>query len=171
MSKQRASFLRLRKLYAMLQGVPNNRVDLQNWRGHDHKIHKCGTVACAVGWATLYPPFKRAGFRDQDGAPILIGEGGIYSYSGWDAVREFFGLTKDEALSIFQSNMAATRTDDFRIIKAIRGADTSEVGMTHRQIVLRRILRFLVWQGTINIHRAQELAHQENVLLGRVEPA
>lgn len=67
---------RLLKLAEFLKTVPAKRFDYNSWVGEDWKGSpdlSCGTTACALGWATQVPAFKRAG---------------LYLHVDKDAVRE-----------------------------------------------------------------------------------
>lgn len=57
---------RLLKLAVFLRTVPRKRFDYSvwvgtNWRGAPNL--SCGTTACALGWATTMPEFRRLGLR------------------------------------------------------------------------------------------------------------
>jgi hypothetical protein len=61
--KQVEAWKRLRKILAK---VPRERFDMNRWVGADWKGAKnlsCGTSACAAGWATTDPWFRRRGLR------------------------------------------------------------------------------------------------------------
>jgi hypothetical protein len=81
--------------------VPERNFNLAFWRGGYEQSdtallnHKCGTTACAVGWACAMPEFKAEGLRDAAGAPVYMGHG------GWDAVEAFFDLSYGESVALF----------------------------------------------------------------------
>jgi hypothetical protein len=53
----------------------------------------CGSSACACGWASIIPSFRRAGYRlSEDGAVSLYA-----GHLGWDAVAAFFDISPDDA--------------------------------------------------------------------------
>lgn len=57
---------RLLRLAAFLDDVPPHRFDYSRWVGTDWKGKEdlsCGTTACALGWATTMPEFRRLGLR------------------------------------------------------------------------------------------------------------
>ena len=70
---------RLRALYAMVAGIPEERIELETWRSRivkpydpnwskevtnkDLLSQDCGTLACAVGWACAHPEFQKQGLR------------------------------------------------------------------------------------------------------------
>lgn len=86
---------RLQHLITILQLVPLERFSLRTW--------KCGTTACAVGWACMDPLFNLQGL-------IHYGSGPYYEkpdaepnefYTHWAAVEMFFGLDEEQALHLF----------------------------------------------------------------------
>ncbi len=57
---------RLLKLADFLESLPRNRFCLERWvgRGWEGKPDlSCGTTACALGWATTIPEFRKLGVR------------------------------------------------------------------------------------------------------------
>jgi hypothetical protein len=68
----------------------------------------CGTVACAMGWAAMYPPFVELGFQVSRGESGNL-LGGIEFWDGRigrkrygnEAVEEFFRLKGREGLWLF----------------------------------------------------------------------
>jgi len=57
---------RLLVLAAFLEKLPPDRFDFGQWVGADWKGSpdlSCGTTACALGWATTIPRFRRMGLR------------------------------------------------------------------------------------------------------------
>ena len=110
---------RVRELYAMLIGLPESQFDLSVWRRGavngdifvstskvtDKQLldNECGAVACAIGWACAYPPFKAQGLRfmigESYGVPGLA-HGSPFQRS-FQAAEDFFGLRNDEALWLF----------------------------------------------------------------------
>jgi hypothetical protein len=55
----------------------------------------CGTQCCAVGEAFLIPEFKALGFKYQGAAPAFG------AARGWDAVKDFFGVSFNQAICLF----------------------------------------------------------------------
>jgi hypothetical protein len=66
---------RLLKLAEFLEQLPRKRFNFGDWVGPDWKGAKnlsCGTTACALGWATAIPEFRRLGlalfpYENMDG--------------------------------------------------------------------------------------------------------
>ena len=64
----------------------------------------CGTAACAGGWATAIPSFRKAGFRmNQNGNVMYNGE--IHS----KAIALFFGLNDYDAVDLVYGCFGTTR--------------------------------------------------------------
>lgn len=139
---------RLRQLYAMLDGIPNARFDLNDWRqmnedGADaydqldvdeHFIHDCDTTGCAVGWACSYPIFTEQGLEFKNGTPYFKGD------FNWPAVQNFFGLSFEQAHILFSG-----------------GSSTTHAGAEGRRLVRNKILDLLYAEGAITASRAAEL--------------
>lgn len=66
---------RLLKLADFLEALPRKRFVYNYWVGPDWRGDKefsCGTTACALGWATTMPAFRRLGLRmGMDAYPYL----------------------------------------------------------------------------------------------------
>lgn len=60
-------------------------------------LQKPGCTACAIGHACLMSLLHAQGLRNEGDAPFFEG------FRSWDAVKEFFGLTMDEARYLFDS--------------------------------------------------------------------
>lgn len=90
---------RLRELYSMMAGIPDERVDLSRW--------KCGALACAGGWACQYPPFIADGLMLKNGEPFFEDEG--------FALQAFFGLTNNSAADLFDSRFEFEGLPDRRV--------------------------------------------------------
>lgn len=139
---------RLRTLYAVMGGVPDEKVDMTNWRGGlgtwlDHGLldTDCGTNACAVGWACAYPEFKAQGLR-YDGTPEFKKSDGTTFYY-WTAVENFFGLSEAEAHRLFNN---------------------FDTGSNAKRGVMHRIRELLLERGVITAERSAELELEEKRL-------
>lgn len=93
--------IRLAILAKFLLTVPEEKFSLQTW--------KCGTTACAVGWACTIPEFKEEGLSyydesNQHFAPKYKGE--------WhfDAVDEFFDISYRDSLWLFGADQDGYNT-------------------------------------------------------------
>lgn len=115
---------RLRHLITVLETVPEDHFDLNHW--------KCGTTACACGWAGQDPVFNAQGFilvpsgDGRYGEPVLPDPDGG-QLTGFDAVEAFFGLTERQAESLFMTNaydnagIAPSRANVINSIKFLLG--------------------------------------------------
>lgn len=66
MNNTEIRFDRLLKLADLLDTLPPNRFDYNEWVGKNWKGNpdlSCGTTACALGWATTIPEFRELGLR------------------------------------------------------------------------------------------------------------
>ncbi len=89
---------RLLKLADLLDTVSRTRFNMADFGDasiEDKK--KCGTTACAAGWACTIPSFKRAGLkRNSFGIPQYKDCGGPFA-----SLSEFFDIPYDDALYLF----------------------------------------------------------------------
>lgn len=64
----------------------------------------CGTVACAMGWATAIPSFRRAGLRLYETGSIVLKNSrcdGVFWCDSFDTAELFFELGSDESRFLF----------------------------------------------------------------------
>jgi hypothetical protein len=154
---------RLRTLYAVMHGLPDERVNLMEWRRLNYRSSpgikdttllygSCGTVACAVGWACAYPAFKKQGLAYDGLGPTY--KQGLDKYYDWVAVKKFFEVSDEEASYLF-TPVTLSHPGKLEPKSSIRKNET------HRQKVLRRIRVHLVYWGVITEERSDELAALE----------
>lgn len=90
---------RLLLLADFLLTVPDSRFCLQSWiatvDGEKIDFNSCGTVACAIGWATTIRSFNEEGFVLREDVPIWR------ESEGWYAVSNFFDIKFDDAYELF----------------------------------------------------------------------
>ena len=103
----------LRLARDILPNVPEENFKMITW--------KCGTSACAVGWAASDPQFNEEGFEldkhCEGPLAIFMFTPWYEGIGGWSAVENFFGidfdhaqyLFSDEAYSIVDSNERITK--------------------------------------------------------------
>jgi hypothetical protein len=110
--KTHVSNKRLLKLAAFLRTLPRKRFNYKHWVGNDWKgepdLMSCGTAACALGWATTIPLFRKEGLRlraysNGGGAPMLLDKEGEET-SHYDAGARVFGITNEESHYLFSDN-------------------------------------------------------------------
>jgi hypothetical protein len=88
---------RLKHLIRVLLNAPIERFDMIEW--------KCGTTACAAGWAAQDPDFNIEGFiladktRTEPARPAYITE--YETLYEWEAIMAFFGLDVIQAGYLF----------------------------------------------------------------------
>lgn len=71
-------------------------VDVDTWRGS--KKLNCGTTACALGWATTMPRFRRLGlYMARTGTPALRRDPGL---TALEVAQVIFGISFTEAAYI-----------------------------------------------------------------------
>lgn len=82
---------RLLQLCRVLENIADDAFDLRDWSRNG----RCDSVACAVGWAIRDDWFKAQGLTHGDRTPAYG------PYRSWQAVRVFFGLTREQAFDLF----------------------------------------------------------------------
>lgn len=102
---------RLLKLAEFLRTVPRRRFNYMVWVGLDWKGAadlSCGTTACALGWATTMPYFRRLGLRLLRGENDVVARVGLASdpdnWQPMEAASEVFGITEEESAELFSPN-------------------------------------------------------------------
>jgi hypothetical protein len=86
---------RLRAAYAIIDGIPETRIDLDTWRRDSGKI-TCGTIACAAGWLALHPDMQAMGL-----SALLNGGPAYQGLEGFGALAQFFGIDTATAGHLF----------------------------------------------------------------------
>lgn len=147
---------RLRTLYAIIAGIPDERVDLENWRNKNE--FDCGTIACAVGWACSYPEFNKQGLTVAADHISPIFKTATQEYYGWYAAENFFGLSASESRALFLKSPVQYYLD------AISPGFAEDAGMSDKRKVLRRIRYLLLNRGHITKRRSNELFRYEQSL-------
>ena len=97
---------RLLELAEFLEALPPKRFDYNEWAGTDWKGAQdlsCGTTACALGWATAIPKFRKLGLvlmrYTVEGLPFPLDK--VTDETGTDAAKRIFALTRQEAEYLF----------------------------------------------------------------------
>lgn len=106
----------------------------------------CGTVACAIGWATQDPWFKAQGFYMNNNRAPCYGEACSFS-----AVAKFFKIPLGHARMLFGANFYETGRS-FILNDRLELTDFSEIAAPEREkldkhliinMVIRRISAYL----------------------------
>jgi hypothetical protein len=93
--------LRVAQLLEKLKPTKEKHFSLSGWF---YQEPKCGTTACACGWVGTDPWFNERGFTLKYTALGRKGRAAYPRYKGfedWEAIMQFFRLTKDEAYHLF----------------------------------------------------------------------
>lgn len=118
-TKNQTRIARLKRLRnVILPRVPRGHFNMNVWAYKN----KCGTTACALGWAGLDPSFRRAGLKTS------IEEGRVYlnnRYAGVDAALMFFNITYEETTNLFlwSASKRSFRNKITRIIRKYENDD------------------------------------------------
>lgn len=97
---------RLERLCKLLDELPRKRFHYDTWVGPEWQGSpdlSCGTTACAGGWATTIPAFRRLGLRavrrgEHNDIVLRRGARNLYSF---DALERLFDITYWEARYLF----------------------------------------------------------------------
>lgn len=122
MSKQKMNKKRLLKWAEFLETeVPPKRFDMGVWG--TGPLSKCSTAACALGWATAIPSFRRAGLTTLptfDGGFAVEYRSNDGSTYGASAAEQFFGIRSDDAALITDPAFYSTPPTPKQVAKRIR---------------------------------------------------
>lgn len=117
----------LRQAYAIIDGIPDNRINLDViCRGPEKgNAGHCGTIACAAGWLAMHPKFiKRGMYIDEDGQLDL--KDGLHWYD-WD---DILSIVFDCSVSTANKLFGPTWYDE-------------DTGKTEKQIWQKRVRKYL----------------------------
>lgn len=110
---------RLLKLADKLDTVPRKQFDYSAWVGDDWKGApdlSCGTTACALGWATTIPSFRRLGLKlNTDWNEVTMGE-----YRNFYAAALLFELSERDAMYLFAPGPSEVDATPKQVAKKIR---------------------------------------------------
>jgi len=160
---------RLRTLYMLLASVPKPYLRLAEFvsmgagfNGDETEpilvqdmVHNCGSTACALGWAALYPEFRELGLSvDTD---EVVSFNGVFEFT---AGARFFALTDDEADGLFGSRMMTCASKAMH--RMLTRGLPDELGLvSDKRLALHRIRMFLELTDAITPARSAELAKIE----------
>lgn len=110
----RTSIRRLTKLADLLETIPRKEYD------HSRYFNECGAPACALGYATTIPSFRKAGFRRE---PKIRGR--TYYYATLEGSRNpliasaFFRISVREASVLFWGTHPRTPKQEAKLIRNV----------------------------------------------------
>lgn len=132
---KRTTIRRLETLATFLETkVPRKHFDMGSWVQHTSPagdrtfvlpkgegLTDCGAAACAFGWATTIPAFKRAGLRLKVSRRFNETDVTFGKARDFLAAQRFFGITEVEAERLFHPWAYANRdTTPKQVAKRIR---------------------------------------------------
>lgn len=162
---------RIRTLYAVLAGIPNDKVELGDFidPGWTYGCApptamsvktNCGSTACALGWAALWPPFQKLGLHTTHNADVRFGEA-----SYLNAAEDFFAISFVESRVLFNdrwangSELRALRKVLYKGLPRISSEAFDKI--SDKRIALHRLRRWLELTDAITPERSAELAEIE----------
>lgn len=173
---------RLRTLYGVLAGIPDKVIYLDAYcliDGFEVKssgrvtmediVHTCGSTACALGWAAVYPPFVEAGLHlDKEAYPVLDGSthSEFDTLLGSEAGALFFGMSNEDAAAVFGPRDCRSEFIEGLALVPDSDPDFASDGdfdvlhpkYSQKRIALHRIRLYLLKVGAITKQRSAELA-------------
>lgn len=125
----------LKDAYAIIGGIPDNVIDLDEIVSSLGESLECGTICCAAGWLAQHPKFQALGlglsFCECTGGEVTY-LGHHYSGRYSEAMADFFAIPQADALSLF-----GPRSDD------------DPAGISDKQVWLQRVRQYLADHGQL----------------------
>lgn len=162
---------RIRTLYAVLAGIPGKHMRLSTWINVEHPdagmptarklVHNCGSTACALGWATLYPEFQEQGLYTANGVGWTPAFDGALCFA---AAQGFFCLSSAEACVLFGTRYADGSGSPMKVAcyEGLPDMYSKEsLALSDKRIALHRLRRWLELTDAITPERSAELAEIE----------
>lgn len=141
---------RLLKLADFLSEFPPTRFSYESWVGEEWEGKpdlSCGTTACAFGWATTIPSFRKLGLQLKKSPRENHAHVTIKNFSGWSArfenaprlaARKIFGLDTDEFEYLFVPSTAIYTNDNRLRHSPSERASAKQVAAHIRKFVNRK---------------------------------
>lgn len=109
MSDKQESYPLLRDAYAIIDGIPEDRFNLDSWRRADSHTNdnpsSCGTIACAAGWLAMHPMMQERGLRSgKYGVPEIATVTGVV-ISHYQALGVVLGISRFDAEQLFGTRL------------------------------------------------------------------
>lgn len=123
----------LKDAYAIIGGIPDQLINLENIRSHVGPSLDCGTICCGIGWLAQHPQFNALGLELYRHLTI----GGMVQLHGQpifyrEAASRLFGITKIEAAQLF---------DPVAVLPKLERQRIASIG--HKNELLNRIMKLL----------------------------
>lgn len=132
----RPDFDLLRFAYAVIGGIPDEKVRLHNIVSHRGPSLACGTVACAAGWLAMHPEFQARGLT------LIVGTGPHSTRLAYRGTDTRFQSSYNLALApLFNISQGAAS-----VLFAARDCKRTRV-RTDKQLFLLRLYEFLYGRG------------------------
>ena len=145
----------LLKLADLLEKLPAKRFDYSRWVGRDWagaSDLSCGTVACALGWATTMPALRRRGLRLSEWHNVILVPTAMNGLNKAQIVEEdlddaftvgayAFDLTLNESTYLFAPERVGLWDE-----KRKERLPYSPPGNAKPKTVAKHIRRFVAWK-------------------------
>lgn len=135
----------LREAAAIIDGIPEEQIDLRSIVEDGDTTPSCGTVACALGWLGLHPTFRERGLVTFGNLSEVKVNGQARYYD--QAAAEFFNLSDADARALFASYGWGKHDD--KLLKRLHvTAEISEQdSVSGKELFRRRMVHFLQAHG------------------------
>lgn len=118
---------RLRKLTDLLDTVPDERFDYVRWVGSNWQGKSdlsCGTTACALGWATTIPAFRKLGLRllfdGFEGVHNIVNINKPDECDTFKVASDLFRISYEDSVSLFAPGVGEGHFTARQVAKKIR---------------------------------------------------
>lgn len=130
------NFELLKDAYAIIDGIPDDRVSLHSIMSVRGESLACGTICCAAGWLAHHPKFQVLGLGVlSDGSRLTFKE--MQPYGSYVAqIAQLFNLPEIDAEVLFNMRQHHEWQGDW--------AD-----LTQKQVFLRRVREYLQRHGAL----------------------
>ncbi len=95
-----------------LETVPSKRFKMHSWfvgkfcgKPKEPTHHSCKSSACAMGWGTTLPKFKKLGLKNIEGMPRIKNDRDC-QLSGFQAAEYIFEISALESRYLFEATFA-----------------------------------------------------------------
>jgi hypothetical protein len=124
----------LKDAYAIIGGIPEEKVNLERIIASKGRSLECGTVACAFGWLSMHPQFKRKLKYAGSVSGFVVNGASYANYR--TAAAALFDITSDNARNIFGP-------------RGYSDYDAKRDHRSDRDLFLHRVRRFLKDEGQL----------------------